>query len=256
MSRYLWWQPISFLFVHHTGYQGINLGLLTLLLFNMYILWAIGSDVHHRVGKKSFLRFYFITGIVAGLLSFLFMLITRQFGIVSGATPSILGILVVWTLINPEEELLLFFLIPVKAKWLTTGIIGALLLTTLSSLNLVSFSLCFFGALIGYLYALIAWDLHSPFFVMYRFELAVIRHSEKIRRAFFRLLSLIKPLEKTGRKSNIFDIKTGKSVLDDDDFVDAMLRKMARHGQDSLTWQEKQRMREITEKKSQEKHRL
>ena len=91
MSRYLWWQPVTFLFIHHTGYQGINLGFLSLLLFNMYILWVMGSDVYQRVGKTPFLRFYFITGIVAGLLAFLLMPITRQFGIVSGATPSILG---------------------------------------------------------------------------------------------------------------------------------------------------------------------
>ncbi|MFQ5729131.1 MAG: rhomboid family intramembrane serine protease, partial [Waddliaceae bacterium] len=143
MSHYLWWQPVSFLFVHHTGYQGINVGFFILLLFNMYILWVMGSDVYHRVGKAPFLRFYFVTGIVAGLLTFLLMPITRQFGIVSGATPSILSILVVWTLVYPENELLLFFLIPVKAKWLTTGILGALLLTTLSSLNLVNFSIGF-----------------------------------------------------------------------------------------------------------------
>ncbi|MFQ5729403.1 MAG: hypothetical protein ACE5GN_03485, partial [Waddliaceae bacterium] len=111
----------------------------------------------------------------------------------------------------------------------------------------------FFGSLIGYLYALIAWDLHSPFMGMYRFELAVIRYSEKMRQPFLRLGNLIKPIKKGARKNQIFDIKTGKSILDDDAFVDEMLRKMAQQGTDSLTWQEKQRMQEITEKKSRDK---
>ncbi|NGX42503.1 MAG: hypothetical protein K940chlam7_00783 [Chlamydiae bacterium] len=250
MTRFLWWQPISFLFVH---YGGVNLFFFIALLFNMYILWVMGSDVYNRVGQNPFLRLYFISGIGAGLITFLLMPITGQYGILSGATPSILALLVVWTLIHPEAELLLFFLIPVKAKWLTSGIIGAILLINLSNLNFVSFNLLFFGAFIGYIYALVAWGMHSPFPFVYRFELAVVRLAEKIRRLFLRLWRIRTKVGKKKKKDTVFDIKTGEPLLEDDRFIDAMLEKISKHGEQSLTWKEKQRMQEISERRKREK---
>ena len=109
MSRYLWWQPISYLFVQAAGRDGITFGWIVSLAFNMIILWTLGSELSDRVGKKSFLKFYFTTGILSGLLTFLLMPIFGSYGTISGASPAILAIITVWTLLHPENELLLFF---------------------------------------------------------------------------------------------------------------------------------------------------
>ena len=100
----------------------------------------------------------------------------------------------------------------------------------------------------GYFYALVGWDLHSPFVSMYRFELAAIRTAEKCRQQFYKLAGPLLQYKPEARKGKILDIKTGQSPLDDKAFTEAMLRKMAKNGLDSLTWQEKQRMQKISEK--------
>ncbi|MGA8164201.1 MAG: rhomboid family intramembrane serine protease [Waddliaceae bacterium] len=253
IEHYLLWQPITCLFVQYTGYQGITLWFLLALAFNLYILWVMGSDVFHRVGRTSFLQFYFICGILAGLGALFLMPLTGQYGILSGATPSVFAILVVWTFMNPETELLLFFLIPIKAKWLTLGILGAILLVTLSQLNIVHFTYFFFGGLIGYLYGLIAWDLHSPFPFLYRFEWSVIRFSEKMRQRFVRLAPSRKPSKKRKKESKRFTIQPEDDTLDDDRFIDTMLEKISKQGEQSLTWKERERMQKISELKRQEK---
>ena len=66
----------------------------------------------------------------------------------------------------------------------------------------------------------------------------------RIIRAKIRRLFLFKKDE-----SKIVDIKTGKTVLDDEAFIDEMLAKISRYGEKSLSWQERDRMRQISEKK-------
>jgi hypothetical protein len=272
MQRYMYWEPVTFLFTQHTGGSGINLFFLLTLFFNMYVLWVFGSHIYQRVGKNPFLRFYFISGILAGIIAFLLMPVTGQYGIISGATPSILAIMIVWTLMNPEAELLLFFLIPVKAKWLSLGIVGAIVLINLSNADLVSFTLFFSAALIGYFYGLVIWGLHSPFTVLHKFELAVLRFSSRIQKKAGSLVPKRKAKKPT-KKGTVVDVdftvvKPGKEKFskekntivkptvekpvtdnEDDRFIDSMLEKISKFGQHSLTWQERERMKEISEKR-------
>lgn len=244
MTRYLLWQPASFLFVSKLDSGGISFSYLLTLFFNMYILWVIGSDITYRVGDKPFLRLYFLSGIGAGLITLLLMPVFGQYSPLAGPAPAILALLVVWSLLHPEQEILLFFIFPVKAKWLSIGVIGAIIAMNLSSLNFVNFTFYTSGALIGYLYALIALGTHSPFPILYRFELATIRLSQKIKTL---IPSFGRKAKKSG-KSKIVDIKTGESDKDED-FIDAMLEKISRHGEHSLSWSERKRMKEISEKK-------
>lgn len=250
-ANYMIWQPFTYLFVQYTGGSGITLSFLITLLFQMYLLWVIGSQVLERIGRISFLKLYFISGIVAGIAALLLMQFTGSQIVLSGPTPAIFAVLAVWTMTYPEAELLLFFLIPVKAKWLILGILGAVFLISLSSLDFISFSFYFFGCLIGYLYALTAWGLHSPFPGFNRLEAFILQGSNKIRNNFF-----FRPRKNNNLKSaspKIFNISTGEPEFDDEKFVDMMLEKISKKGEQSLTWKERQRMKEISEKKRQEK---
>lgn len=259
MHHYLFFQPATYLFTQYTGRNGIDFFFLLTLFFNMYVLWVFGSHICQRVGSSPFLRFYFITGILAGLTAFFFMPITHQYAIISGATPSILAILIAWSMFNPEAELLLFFLIPVKAKWLALGIVGAILLATLSNFNFVPFTLYFFAALYGYLYSLMIWGQNSPFPQLYKFELAAMRFAS----GFKAKLSSITPkrTEKTGKKKDtVIDIRTGNpqeevTTDEDDRFVDSMLEKISKYGEHSLTWKEREKMQAISEKRRKNKDR-
>ena len=95
------------------------------------------------------------------------------------------------------------------------------------------------GILFGYLFCVIAekattsWRLLSP--LEKNLHLAIERlHTPK--------------QASTGPK--IFDFHTGVPVLDDDQFMDAMLARISLYGEEILTPEEKNRMRKISERKT------
>lgn len=236
LKNYYVWQPVTYLFVQYTSTYGFSFSYFINLLFQMYLLWVIGSQVLDRIGRSAFLRLYFISGILAGLITVSIMAISGYYDILSGPFPSILAIMVIWTLMYPEQEILLFFLIPVKAKWLILGFIGVLMLVSIPA-DFLMFILYFFSCLIGYLYGIIAWGLKSPFPVFRPFEGLVLK-----------CVSIF-----SKKEPKVLDISTGEPKLDDDRFVDAMLEKISKKGEHSLSWQERQRMKTISERKREEK---
>lgn len=252
LTNYYIWQPFTSLFVHYSAGHGITFSSLITLLFQMYLLYIIGSQVLERVGRKPFLRLYLISGIIAGLASLILLRMIGHYDVLSGPSSALLAVFTVWALMYPEAELLLFFLIPVKAKWLITGMLGILLLISFSTLDFASFTMYFFGAVTGYLYGLIAWGLHMPYKGFANFEALVSKGSDKIRNLYMPKSKKEKRGEQMP-KSKIYDISTGKPMMDDDSFIDTMLEKISKHGRQSLTWEERKRMDEISEKKRQDK---
>lgn len=241
LQHYLLWQPFTYLFIHPIGYGGIGFSYFIGLIFNLYILWVMGSEICQRINEKSFTRFYLICGFISGIATLFFMPFIGQYAVLTGPVSSIIAILIIWAFLNPEQELLLFFLLPVKAKWLSLGILGVALLVSISGLQFISFFHYFFGAVSGYLYGLIIWGIHSPFPFMYKTELAIIRASQKVRQQILR--------KKSTSKSKVVNIQTGEPD-DDEAFVDSILEKISKYGESSLSFSERKRMKAISEKKS------
>lgn len=229
------WQPLTYLFVQEG--EGITFSSLFYLAFNMYFLWIMGTELAERVGSRSFLRFYFICGIASGLIALLFMPIFNQYRVLAGPTSAILAVMTVWAFLNPERELLFFFLIPVKALWLILFALLAIFLVSLSNFDMISLIWFLSAPLIGYFYALIAWGIHSPFASLYKFELAVVRQFQRFKS------------KKPTQPHKIFSIKTGESEKDDEAFIDAMLEKISKKGEGSLTSSERKQMDQISKKK-------
>lgn len=231
-NSYLW-QPLTHLFV-----QSGELSILFffVLAFNLYILWVMGSDLVERVGSSSFLGFYILTGVGSGLITLLLMPLFGQYTMIAGPSSVIWALLLIWAFLNPERELLLFFLLPVKAIWLVLGLLGVVLLIALSHLDFITFFWTISGVFLGYLYALIAWGVHNPFPHFYRFELATLR-----------LFNRLKP-KKSTNPSKIFHLRKEEN-LGDDAFIDSMLEKISKKGKSSLTSSERKRMDAISKKK-------
>src|SRR5262245_46257062 len=62
--RTFWiWQIATYMFLHGGIFH---------LLFNMLALWMFGTELERRWGTRYFLKFYFVTGVGAGLLTVLF----------------------------------------------------------------------------------------------------------------------------------------------------------------------------------------
>ena len=56
------WRFFTYMFLHGGMFH---------LLFNMFALWMFGSSIEEAWGAREFLKYYFFTGIMAGLMSVL-----------------------------------------------------------------------------------------------------------------------------------------------------------------------------------------
>ncbi len=222
-KNYYLWQIVTYLFLEDTGGAGPSFSFLVNLAFNMYLLWVMGSDLFSRVGQSSFLRFYFGTGIFAGVAALVTMSLLGVSGSVSGPAPAILAVLTAWTLFNPNLHLYFLFLFRIQAKWLWAALVAAVILIPLSHLNWLS--IAFYGAalLFGYSYAVMAWEQQGPFSWMWIID----RPLSALGRLFKKMG---KWRLKAREKGKIIDFQTGEPRLEDDQFVDAMLEKISKQG--------------------------
>lgn len=234
------WQFATYLFVEPTASN--NFGSLLHLAFNLFLLYTFGGALLQRDRPIYFYILYFSAGILAALIGWSLMAFSHTYTFLAGNSSALYAILIAWTLLNPQAKLLLFFSLPFKASWLLLGLIGANLLIDLTNGNWISF--CSYGGacIYAYLFSLIAWRAESWIPFLQPFERFIFRWIEKARHVFGKGRSF--------RHSKIYDFKSGEPVLDDDQFMDAMLARISRYGEDCLTAAEKTRMEKISKKKS------
>ena len=107
------WQLGTYMFLH---------GGLFHILFNMLALWMFGTELERIWGTRSFLHFYFVTGIGAGILTVLYSLLPfaasqRLYGSnVIGASGAIYGLLLAYALYFPDRPIYMYLLFPIPAK--------------------------------------------------------------------------------------------------------------------------------------------
>lgn len=244
------WQPLSYLFVLSSGNGGLSFSFFWELFIDLYVLWIFGGSLIDRIGKSAFFRFYFIIGITVGLATLLCMPLLKQYTDLAGPGAPLLAIITLWTMLNLESELLLFFLIPFKAKWIFTAIFGALFLINVSHLNFIGALFDVLSVFGGYLYATLAWELASPFASTAILDRFLINLGVKIRSlCSFKSSSTLK----ADKEPKIFDFSSGTILEDDDIFMDNALNKISKYGEKSLSWSERARMKKISEKKSRQR---
>jgi membrane associated rhomboid family serine protease len=126
-------QLITYMFLHG-NFQHI--------LYNMFALWMFGSILENYWGAKRFLTFYVVSGIGAAVVHMIVLymemapvadalknsalysaddvekltLILNNATI--GASGAVFGCLAAFGFLFPNSEIYLYFLIPIKAKWL------------------------------------------------------------------------------------------------------------------------------------------
>lgn len=88
------------------------------LVFNMLALVIFAPDIERKYGQNKFIWFYLITGVICGISHLLLM-----GGAVVGASGALFGLMALYALINPNQKLYLYFLIPIKSKFIIGGII-------------------------------------------------------------------------------------------------------------------------------------
>ena len=143
------WQPATYMFLH---------GGLFHLLFNMLALWMFGTELERMWGTRYFLKFYFVCGVGAGVLTVFFSLMPFGFAeelrtsIVIGASGAIYGLLLAYGLYFPHRPILMFMLFPIPARYFVM-IIGAIAFySSLGATGGVASATHLGGLIVGYLY--------------------------------------------------------------------------------------------------------
>lgn len=147
---HLWlWQLVTYMFLHGSIFH---------LLFNMLALWMFGTELERIWGSRYFLKFYFVTGIGAGILTVLFSLLPFEFARylyvvpVIGASGAIFGLLLAYALYFPDRPIYMYFVFPIRAK-IFVLIVGAIaLLSSVSAPGGVANATHLGGLLVAYVY--------------------------------------------------------------------------------------------------------
>lgn len=100
------WQLATYMFLHG-GFLHVA--------FNMFALWMFGSQLEQTWGTKKFIRYYFVTGVGAGLINVAFNHGSHIPTI--GASGAVFGLLLAYGVTFPNNLILLYFFIPVRAKY-------------------------------------------------------------------------------------------------------------------------------------------
>jgi membrane associated rhomboid family serine protease len=109
------WQLVTYMFLHG-GFAHI--------FINMLMLWMFGMEIENTWGSRKFLFFYFATGLAAGLANLFIAPLFSAPGPTIGASGSVYGVLVAFAMMFPDRYVYLYFLLPIRAKYLIAGFIG------------------------------------------------------------------------------------------------------------------------------------
>jgi membrane associated rhomboid family serine protease len=156
------WQLVTYMFLH-AG--------LVHILFNMLALWMFGAELERIWGTRYFLRYYFVTGGGAALLTVVFAYLfatSLQGAIIVGASGAIYGLLLAYAMYFPERPIYMYFVFPIPAKYFVL-IMGALAFySSMAESGGVAHATHLGGLLVGYL-VLKSGRLHPWSEVKYRY---------------------------------------------------------------------------------------
>ncbi len=237
-SPYFWpWQFVTYMFLH---------GDILHLLFNMLALWMFGMEMENAWGSKKFLIFYMVCGIGAGVADFLMAPLIGHYGGTVGASGAVFGVMIAFAMLFPDRPIYVYFLFPVRAKFLVAFWIGAEVLNgVLGTENGVAHFAHLGGALVGFLY--MAVDLGM---IPLREWTIGFKGEESL--PFSGSARARKSGGEQVRDAKFYDIATGKPMGPKDkdevnqEVIDAILDKISTGGYQSLSEDEKRILNEAS----------
>ncbi len=146
LVTYKFWTIFTYMFVHASFWH---------LAGNMLFLWVFGPRVEQAWGSGAFVRYYVLCGL-GGMLAH--VLLAHESALI-GASAAIYGVMLAYAVRWPDTEFLLWFVVPVRAKWLVAGCVLVDLVLGLSTSGASSGVAHFAhlgGLVTGWLY------LHTP----------------------------------------------------------------------------------------------
>jgi membrane associated rhomboid family serine protease len=209
------WRLVSYMFVHDITPPFWH------ILINMLMLWMFGTPVAHAMGERRFWWFYMLSGAFAGLCSLVFYAVTGNPSIVIGASGAIFALMVAFARFFPTQQFLIFFLFPVQAKY-AVFIFGGIELLAITSNDRIAHVAHLGGALFAW--GFLRWDIQG-------FNPWEAWRSRQRKQG----------LKKKRREEE----KLQEAMTD----IDPILEKISRHGMQSLTREEKEKLDRVSELK-------
>ena len=215
------WQPLTYMFLHG-GWMHI--------IFNLIGLWMFAGELEIAWGKKRFIRYYIYSGIGAGLFIALMNYIAYKYygqtAVTIGASGAIYAVLLAYAMLWPNREVLLYFILPIKIKYLVL-IFGVMeFFGTLSSAAGAGGNISHIGHLGGII---------TGFFLVKYMQASrsqtESRTQTKKSGSFFERLSKKYRLD---NKKNAIETRIEAKRI-----IDTLLEKIAKQGMNSLTPEEK-----------------
>lgn len=227
-SLYIW-QVVTCFLVQPLS-LGVTFPFMLKLALCLYLIWTIAPLVANEYGERTFLFLSLGSGVCAAVIPLFFLLPQHSSPLLLGSGPVVFGLLSFWALLHPNQELVLLNQWRVEVRWVSAAVLGGGILLSLSY---------GYWIYVTSLFSAISYAFGYSFLVCQKVPPLLSFFSQKFNSYAF-------PPKET---SKIFDIRTGRAVLRDEQFMDAMLEKVSREGEDSLTNREKRRMNEISRRK-------
>ena len=148
------WQFVTYMFVHAPRS-------LTHILFNMLGLFIFGIQVERRMGSKEFLLYYFVTGTLAGVISFIVYYYTRTPALLLGASGAIFAVELAFAAFFPDAIIYIWGIIPVRAPVMVLGFTALELFFSVSGMQSgVAHLTHLSGFAVGWLYFLVRFRIN------------------------------------------------------------------------------------------------
>ena len=203
------WQLVTYMFLH---------GSFMHILLNMFILWMFGGELERYWGTREFLKYYFLTGVGAGIAQ----VVVNPSSVIPviGASGAIYGLLLAYGVTFPNAVIYLYFLLPIKAKYfvLIFGVIE--FLATITPRGDAVAHLAHLGGMV--------------------FGLVYLKH-RALTQVFAR--SLKTWLHKRRKKRHLREYQYEQKVRDE---VDELLDKINKIGLENLSKKERKRLDEAS----------
>jgi membrane associated rhomboid family serine protease len=205
------------------------------LAFDLLFLWIFGVSLIERTGQKRFLFLFFGATLLGGLVATLGLSLWPSPLLFTGPSPFIFSLITAWTLLHAERTAHLASF-AIRPFWIFLLLIGLNLAFDALGKNWTHLLANIAGVLFGYGFCLISERTPSSISWLYPMERLVLR--------------ALDPGGKSHKTTKIIDFQTGKPLVDDEEFMDAMLAKISLHGESSLSEEEKKRMHKISKNKA------
>lgn len=234
------WQIITYQFMHADFMH---------ILFNMFMLWMFGIEIEHIMGSRKFLLYYLLCGIGAGLLHVLFSpVLSDTLAYTIGASGAVFGVMIAFAMFFPDRYIFIYFLIPIKAKYLI-AILVVFEFLSVNEPSVVAHLAHIGGALTGFIFLLL--DKRNNF--SFKTFLNIFKKSKSFDSyGGFRNSRFSRPKNDDEiEDAKFYDMNNSKKdeIIVTQEEIDRILDKISQSGYQNLTEREKKILFEASKKK-------